>query len=216
MKLFMRLLIVAVMFTLAAETQAQTFGLRAGLNMANMLMKDDDDTYSDDFKMNPGFHIGPTAELPLNDFLSVEAALLLSTKGFSFSDDYEGLEMKAKANLLYIDLPVTAKASYDLNGIKIYGELGPYVGMGLTGKYKSKISYEGESETDTESVEWGSDDDSDLKRLDFGVVIGAGVQIESILVGLNYGLGLANVGTTSDDGYKENHRVLSLTVGYKF
>ena len=88
--------------------------------------------------------------------------------------------------------------------------------MGLTGKYKSKISYEGESETDTESVEWGSDDDSDLKRLDFGVVIGAGVQIESILVGLNYGLGLANVGTTSDDGYKENHRVLSLTVGYKF
>ncbi len=216
MKFFMRLLIVAVMFTLAAETHAQTYGLRAGLNMANMLIKDDDDTYSDDFKMNPGFHIGPTAELPINDFLSVEAALLVSTKGFRYTDEYEGLKMKTKANLLYIDLPVTAKAIYDLNGIKIYGQLGPYVGMGLTGKYKTKVTYEGETESDSESVEWGSDEESDLKRLDFGVVIGAGVQVEKILVGLNYGLGLANTGTTSENGARQNHRVLSLTVGYKF
>ena len=51
------------------QSNAQTIGLKAGLNLANMLEKDDDDTYSNDFSMNPGFHLGVTVDIPLNDFL---------------------------------------------------------------------------------------------------------------------------------------------------
>lgn len=72
MKKLIRLTIALLLITTVTESFAQTFGVKAGLNLSNMLMKDDDGTYSDDFKMNPGFHFGPTMELPINETVSFE------------------------------------------------------------------------------------------------------------------------------------------------
>ena len=36
--------------------------------------------------MKPGFHVGLTAEFPLNEMLSFEPAVLLSTKGYKYSE----------------------------------------------------------------------------------------------------------------------------------
>ncbi len=221
MKNLVKLFVVVIAFTMTTELFAQNFGVKAGLNLSNMLMKDDDDTYSDDFKMNPGFHIGATAEFPLAEMISFETGLLLSTKGFTVSEEEtfmgETYKIEGKMNLLYLDIPLTAKASFDLGGAKIYGAFGPYLGMGLSGKSKYEGTYNGETETYEEDIEWGSDEDeSDLKRLDFGLTMGAGVEINSIQIGLSYGLGLANISPYTDGGTKINNRVLGLSVGYKF
>jgi hypothetical protein len=186
-----------------------------------MLMKDDEDTYSDDFKMNPGFHIGATAEFPLAGMISFETGLLLSTKGFKIGEEEtffgETIKTEMKMNLLYLDVPLTAKAKFDLGGAKIYGVFGPYAGMGLTGKIKVEATFDGETVTEEEDIQWGSDEDeSDLKRLDFGLIMGAGVEINSIQIGLTYGLGLANISPVTDGGSIINNRVLGLSVGYKF
>lgn len=220
MKNLIKLLILVFAFSAATETIAQTFGVKAGLNLSNMLVKDDDDTYSDDFKMKPGFHVGVTAEFPFSDMVSFETGLLLSTKGYKISEEEsimgETLKFEGKANLLYIDIPLTAKATFDVGGAKLYGTFGPYLGFGLSGKYKSEVSGGGESETEEEDVKWGSGDDDDLKRLDFGLTIGAGLALNAIEVGVSYNLGLANVSPYSDGGYKENHRVIGVSVAYKF
>ncbi len=197
------------------------FGLKGGLNLSNMLIKDDDETYSDDFKMKPGFHVGAMAEFPLSEIFSFETGLFLSTKGYKISEEEtlmgETLKMETKANLLYLDIPLTAKATFDLGGAKIYGVFGPYVGMGLSGKGKEEVTYDGETETEEEDVEWGSDKEKDdLKRLDFGLTMGGGVEINSIQIGLTYALGLANISSYTDYGTKINNRVLGLSVGYKF
>jgi hypothetical protein len=217
MKIFAKLLMVVVVFTMTAESYAQTFGVRAGLNLSNMFMKDDEDTYSDDYKMNPGFHVGPTAEFPINDMLSFEAALLFSTKGFKIDQEQSGFVYKGTVNCYYIDLPLTAKATFNVGGLKIYGALGPYVGMGLSGKVKSEVSYGGDTQKDTETLDWGSDaDNDDFKRLDFGVTAGAGIEISSIRIGVTYGYGLANISPDTEGGNKINNRVLGVSVGYKF
>jgi hypothetical protein len=44
----------------------------------------------------------------------------------------------------------------------------------------------------------------------------AGVEINSIPIGVNYGLGLANISNYANDGSRVNHRVLGISVGYKF
>lgn len=62
MKNIIKLLLLILICFLSFLTYAQTFGVRGGLNLANMTAKDDDDTYSDEFEMNPGFHIGGTVE----------------------------------------------------------------------------------------------------------------------------------------------------------
>ncbi len=221
MKILSKLIIVVIVFTMATSSFAQNFGIRAGLNLSNMLEKDDDITYSEDYKMNPGFHVGATAEFPITEMFSFETGLFLSTKGFKISEEEtfwgETLKIDAEMNLLYIDVPLTGKASFDLGGAKVYGVLGPYIGMGISGKLKWEFSMDGETEKGEEDIEWGSDEDQhDLKRLDFGLTVGAGVEISSIQVGLTYGLGLANISPYSDDGFKTNNRVLGVTLGYKF
>jgi hypothetical protein len=220
MKNLTKLIIVVIAFTMTTGLFAQDFAVKAGLNLSNMLMKEDGDTYSDDFKMRTGFHVGATVEFPINELFSFETGLLLSTKGFKVSEEetYDGetYEYDEKLNLLYFDIPLTAKVSFDAGGVKIYGLFGPYLGMGLTGKYKWEETYAGDTESDEESVEWGSDADEDhLKRFDFGLTMGAGVEISSIQIGLTYGLGLANI-SSADDEEQVNNRVLGISFGYKF
>jgi len=208
---------------MSTELFAQNFRVKAGLNLSNMLMKDYNETYSDDFKMNPGFHIGSTAEFPLTEMISFETGLFLSTKGFKKSEEEiimsETIEIEEELNLLYLDIPLTAKVSFDLDGAKIYGVLGPYLGMGLSGKSKYEYTFDGETETEEEDIEWGTNEEvekDDLKRLDFGLTMGAGVEINSIQIGLTYGLGLANISTYPYDDFKIKNRVLGLSVGYRF
>jgi hypothetical protein len=222
MKYLVKVFMLVVVFTTVTnELFAQNFVLKGGLNLSNMLLKDDSETYSNDFEMNPGFHVGAMAEFPLSEIFSFETGLLLSTKGFKLSEEEtqmgETYKYEQRLNLLYLDVPLTAKVTFDLGGAKIYGVFGPYVGMGLSGKWKYEESFDGETDTEEEEVVWGSDvQKSDFKSLDYGVTAGAGVEINSIQIGLTYGLGLANISPYTDGGNKVNNRVLGLSVGYKF
>lgn len=211
-------LIVFISF-FCLQSNAQTFGIKGGLNLANLLEKDDDDTYSGNYKMKPGFHIGATIELPINDFLFFESGLFLTTKGMKWDDEMYGADFKSKTSLYYFDIPLTIKATYDLNeNLKMFGAVGPYVGVGLVGKIKVVVEYQGEEETEKEDIKWGNDEDEDhLKRLDMGLTFGGGVEINSIyVIGISYDLGLANISSYQDDGVVTKNRVLKFSVGYRF
>ncbi len=211
MKKITKLLMVVIVCAMATESYAQTFGVKAGLNLANQSAKDDDTNYGDEigYSSKLGFHIGPTAEFGINDMISFETGLILSSKGTKVT---EGAIVE-KINLFYLDIPLTAKAVFDVGGMNVYGTFGPYLGLALSGKYKA----EGDGETFEEDIEFGSDEnEDDFKRLDYGLSIGAGVELAPITVGVSYGLGLANIALYNDNGFKQSNRVFSLSVGYKF
>ena len=210
MKNTTKVLLIIMISMLSFQSYAQSFGVKGGLSLANMLIEDEDETMSDEFSMKPGFHVGGFIDYSLSDFLSVEASLLLNTKGFKWEDgDYI---MKFK--LLYLDIPIALKASYNLSdNLTMYGAVGPYLGIGLSGKAKSE--YDGE--TDEENIEWGNnEDEDDLKRFEFGATFGGGVEIGAIQVGISYDLGLANISSYTDYGSTIKNRVLKFSVGYKF
>lgn len=218
MKNYSKILMFLFISLLSIKANAQTFGVKAGLNLSNMLEKYDDETYSDDYKMNPGFHIAGTVDIPISTVLSFESGLLFTTRGFRIEEEEMGFSIKAKANLYYIDIPLTVKASLPLSeGLKIFGAVGPYVGIGLSGKVIATVEYQGDKETDEEAIKWGSDEDSDdLKRLDYGLTFGGGVEINALMLGISYDLGLANIATHQEDGYTTKNRVLKFSVGYRF
>ncbi|MBI9033485.1 MAG: PorT family protein [Bacteroidales bacterium] len=221
MKNLSKLLTIAFIICMTSASFAQTFGVKAGFNASNFLAMDKDDTYSDDFKMNPGFHIAATAEYPLTDMFSFETGMGLSTKGYRIDESEtilgHTLTVKGGTNLLYVDIPLTAKATFDLGKAKVYGVFGPYLGFGIIGKMKYELSVMGESETEETEIKWGSDEaKDDIKRFDYGLIIGAGVDINAIQFGLSYGLGLANISAYTDNHSLINNRVLGLSIGYKF
>ncbi len=190
------------------SSSAQTFGVKAGLNFSNMVVKDDDKTYSDDYKLKPGFHIGGVAEFEINDMIFFEPGALISTKGTRAKED----GYKMSLNLIYLEIPMNAKVKFELGDINIFGFAGPYVAVALSGK--SKFTVDGD--TEKKSVEWGSGDD-ESKRLDFGLNLGAGAELtDELSLSLSYGLGLGNMSNVTDNGSKVQNRVIALSVGYKF
>jgi len=218
MKELMKLFIVLLLFGMVHETFAQSITLKGGLNMADMLIEEDGEDAGEEFKMNPGFHVGILAEFPINEGLSFEPGLLLMTKGTRAEEEesFQGMVAKyeAKINLYYLDIPLNLKLSFDAGSAKIFGTFGPYIGMGLSGKSIFTFTENGDSETEKEDIEWGKD--KDLKRLDWGLGAGAGIEFGKMQLGLSYALGLANISAESDDDVKVNNRVLSISVGYKF
>ena len=82
-KLIKIVLTAVIIFGITAISYGQTLGIKAVVNLSNQLIKDNDRTYSDDNKINLGFHVGPTVEFSLNNVFSVETGLLISTKVFN-------------------------------------------------------------------------------------------------------------------------------------
>lgn len=217
MKILSKLAFILVLIAASLPTLAQ-ITVKGGLNLSNMVMKDNDGTYSDNFKMKPGFHLGITSEFKINDMASFETGLLLMSKGFKDSEKEtyggETYTYDENVSLLYLDVPLLAKAYFNVGDMRIYGALGPYVGMGLSGKDHWESSGTGGSDSGTDDIKWGSGDQDHLKRLDYGVWVGAGVEMKSIMLGAFYNFGLANISASTTGGSKINNRVLGISVGY--
>lgn len=212
MKNLVKLFLIVIAIMMATDKLfSQEFGIKAGFNSSNMHIVYDR-MLSNDSNMKTGFHIGATAEFPLTEIFSLETGLLLSSKGFI--EEVKDFNYKVIFNPLYLDIPVTVKASSYIGGTKVYGMFGSYIGIGLSGTIKEEVSINGATISQEIDIEWGSDIDSDFKRMDFGLIIGAGVELNSIQIGLNYSLGLANISPQTN--LKINNRVLGISVGYRF
>ncbi len=222
MKNLITLTILIISLFGGLNSMSQTFGLRADLHSSSMQIKYISSD-SENSLINPGFQIGPTVEVPINEIFSFESGLLFSTKGVKLKKEQEYLnefiKQNKKLNLLYVDLPLTAKLSTDVGQSKIFGVLGPYVSMGLSG------TYENESETGSTpklhelDVKFGSnEEEGDLKKFDYGLTAGAGIILKSFQIGVNYSLGLADVNVFKyiNNATKATNQVMGISVEYKF
>lgn len=217
MKKLMKWIVTVLMVCMAHVIFAQSVTLKGGLNMADMVITEEAEDITEDFKMNPGFHLGILTEFQLGNGFSFEPGLLLMTKGTRAEEEetYQGIvgKYEAKINLYYLDIPLNLKLSADAGSAKIFGTFGPYIGMGLSGKSKFTYSENGDSETEEEDIEWGKN--NDLLRLDWGLGAGAGIEFGKLQLGVSYALGLANIAADSEEDNTAKNRVLSISVGYK-
>ncbi|MGD0753828.1 MAG: porin family protein [Bacteroidales bacterium] len=208
MKNTLRILLVVMIIMPRINLNAQTFGIKGGLNLSNTLEKDNTQTYND--KMLPGIHLGATIGIPLSgESIFLEPGILFNMKGSKWQEtNYSETYV-----LYYLDIPLNLKVVFGSNKIKGYGTVGPYIGVGLSGK----DSWTNDAVKGSETIKWGNDANNDfLKRLDYGVGIGAGVIFSRVLVGIGYDLGLANIAADASGGYKIKNKVLQISIGYLF
>jgi hypothetical protein len=214
MKNLMKPLIVFIMFLIASESFTQTIGIKAGYNLSNLICKEPphygNQFYVDEFKMKPGFNAGVTVEFPTKDWFSIDMSLILSTKGCKTIHKSVTFNDKGTRNLVYLDIPLTAKTYFNAGGAKIYGAFGPYIGIGLGGKW---------DEIETNNFSGGTISSSSnafdgLNKLDFGLTAGVGVSIYSFQIGLSYGFGLSDI--SSDSNVIIRNSVSGISLGYIF
>ena len=198
-----------------------SFGVKAGLNFSNMNAKYAGNK-DDDAKFKPGINIGAFADIAFSDMLGLETGLNIETKGNMYKDKDEeevlGTKIKTKykqtTNILYFTIPVDVKLTFG----NIYVLAGPYVGIAATGKTKMKSEFDGHEDKHDESLKFGNDkDDSDLKRMDLGLGLGVGYEInENLGVRLGYDLGMSNLIIEGDKDNSAKNGVVSVAATFKF
>ncbi len=107
------------------QSQEIGFGIKGGLNLSNLSIKQDDVSKPDS---RTSFHIGGLVEIPISGKFSIQPELLFSMQGAQEeeSETYMGQTYSSKTTLKlnYINLPIMAKY-YVVDGLAL--EVGPSI-----------------------------------------------------------------------------------------
>jgi hypothetical protein len=219
MKHLLKLFFICTFCFFSFFGQAQTFGIRAGLNLMNQVDKNDYLNYNKEhnYKMLPGGHIGFVVDVPVLKPISIETGLFITTKGHKRKEIIEEDKIIQNDFLFYVELPVYIKYPFELKGQKLFALAGPYFAYGIWGKQYSKFTFGGETLKDDETLNFGSDIVTDnFVPFDMGIQAGTGINLGSIVVQVLYSMGLKNISTYTDSGNVVKNNVLSLSVGMNF
>lgn len=202
-------LVAVMLLVVSTGSFAQAkFGLKAGLNIANMGGDDMEDT---DSRLAPVF--GAFVNFSLSEKVSFQPELLYSMKGAkdSYTDSYEGVDVDIDetARLDYLDIPLMFK--FDVGG-GFNLQAGPQLGLLLS----AEIEQEGSSSVEGMNISASETIDvkDDLKGMDLGLNIGAGYDFGALGVDLRYNLGLSNIADYEDGDLKNS--AIQVGVSYAF
>lgn len=206
------------------------FGVKAGLNLSNMLIKN----FPSDFdeKSITSFHLGGVVAFNIAENFALETGMLLSGKGgkWEYSETESGITITGIMTVspLYLEIPINALYKAELGSVKLLLFVGPYIGIGVGGKMKTEFtasglpsgvtisSLLGYDPDESEDIEYGTDDTSLLKRTDFGLNIGAGLEIKNLQIRVQYGLGLSNLDPQGSSDTETKNKVVGISIGYMF
>lgn len=223
--------LAAVLFG-TVNLNAQNAQIRAGINFANVSVTDNGRV--DDAKSLTSFHAGIVGDVPLGSTFSFQPGILFTGKGTksqSGDPSASGSWYKAVTNPYYLEVPANLVFKAPIGtGTRFFAGAGPYLAIGIGGKNKVEgrtvLGTTFENEND---IEFSDDDPTTLseeegagfgilRRFDYGLNGTAGIEGKSIVLGVNYGYGLAKLQSGANNSADNNnkHRVWSVTVGFKF
>lgn len=223
--------VIAALLISAFGANAQSGGqIRAGVNLANVSVTDNGRV--DEAKSLTSFQVGFIGDVPLGTgLLSLQPGLVFTGKGSKTQsgDPSSSTYYKATSNPYYLEVPLNVVIKAPIgSGSKFFVGAGPYAAIGIGGKNKVEGSNLGLGFKSEESIEFSNDDPTTfeyeegagfgvMKRFDYGVNGTVGIEGKSVVLGVNYGLGLAKLqsGSNSSEDHNNKHRVLSFTLGFK-
>ena len=227
-------LFVALFLSTGLCSMAQHARLIGGINLANVTVTDNGKV--DDAKMLSSFQVGLIGDFSLAEVLYLQPGLLFTGKGTKTQsgDPASSRYSKATTNPYYVELPLNFVFKTPLNSgthaseNRFFAGAGPYLAAGVSGKMKNEGSIGPVAYKNEKNIEFSNDDPTTLdyeegagfgiiKRFDYGVNGTLGLEGKSLVIAVNYGLGLAKLqsGSNSTADNNNKHRVLSFTLGFK-
>ena len=205
--------------------------VKAGINLANVSVTDNGRV--NDANALTSFQVGVTGDVHLGGPMYLQPGIFYTGKGSKVQngDPSSYPYYKATSNPKYIEVPLNVVFKAPIGGeTKFFAGAGPYLGVGINGKNKVEgkniIGVGFKSESD---IEFSDDDPTTLsyeegagfgivKRFDYGLNGIAGIEARIVVLSVGYGYGLAKLQSGANDTEDNNnkHRVMSVTLGFKF
>lgn len=172
---------LAVCAILTVSAQKPTFGVKGGLNFANL-------TNNEDSKRLVSGHIGGFVNFEIAKNLSIQPEILYSGQGSKY--DGNDIEDETSIKTKYINIPVMVQYRFIP---ELFVEAGPQIGFMTAAKGEvGKISV---------------DIKDQMKAIDFSLGLGVGYQFPiGIGVSARYMFGLSNVIDNDETGDPEKYK----------
>lgn len=185
-------IVTGVFFTLASVAQAQVlpkFGVKAGANYSTF-------NNTDNVEYKAGFVGGiyTSIKVPASP-LTIQPEVLYAQYGAGIENS------DAWFRVNYLQIPVLLKFGVNTPGVQPNVYFGPYMGINLNSEIKN------------ESGSINLDDQAE--GTDFGVAVGAGLDVRKFNIGLRYTAGLKDVANDNFNDEAKNG-AFALTVGVEF
>jgi len=219
MKTIKKITLAITFIVFTTSLFAQKYSVKAGLNMADMDISDNTGTLDQFNKMKKGVHIGFFYEKSSNGLFTIETGLMFDQKGLKKIKETGTVTQTDILNLYSLNLPVNLKIGFDLSDeMRLFGKLGGYGGLNISGKIQSEILNSGIVQSDiSNDLNIGNDvANDDIKPIDFGAQIGLGLQYKSFLFEIMYDKGLANLAVNQVLDDVRTNKNLKFSIGYQF
>jgi hypothetical protein len=229
----MKLLTFSAAFLfIGVASNAQKGQIRGGLNMANVSVTEGGRV--DEANQLNAFQVGVLTDISLaGNYLTLQPGILYTGKGAKVQRGTAGQAgyFKQTFNPRYIEVPVNLLFKAPLGSTsRFFVGGGPYLAAGIGGDTKTEgtraiignYSFE-------RDIKFSNDDPTTftqeegtglgvIRRFDYGLNGTAGIEGKNLVLGVNYGLGMAKLqsGTNNNQDNNNKHRVLSFTLGFKF
>ncbi len=191
-KLFLFMLGLAGMCTVASAQTGFGWGVKGGLNLTGVT------NLGDNSQTKTGFVVGAFADYRFTDHFALSADVLYSRQGVSFGKEED---VRTKERLNYLNIPILANY-YIIGGLAVKAGIQP--GFLLNSKSMTKNN---ETTIKTDGKGWSN--------ADFSIPIGVSYDCPfGIILEARYNIGVSNI-VTSDLGTARNS-VFSIMVGYRF
>ncbi|RYE24670.1 MAG: PorT family protein [Sphingobacteriaceae bacterium] len=189
------MLLTVNLFAQKFKTSGVSYGVKAGINIANIAIEPSDATVSQ--KSIIGFNAGVFATLPIALGFAIQPELLYSGLGTRATTGGQSVDIK----LDYITLPVLAKYKIIGTGLGIY--IGPQVGYILSSKAKA-----GGVSVDV---------DDSFKKADFSGIGGVDYALPlGLSLSARYQLGLVNIAKEASGDESAKNNAFTLSLGFSF
>ena len=221
---------VSLLTAMGICAKAQVY-VQGGLNLANITKTKNGETQKNN--LLPTFNAGVMARFGLSDVFDLESGLLLTGRGAKAETYFTGATddnyIKTKFNPVYVELPLNAVVKFPLDvksKSNIFINAGPYIAMGVFGKSKIDSRFLGVTSTSSSDIKFNNDDPTTsdqedanydkLKRFDYGINLGGGIDFGKLILKANYGFGLAKINSTQTNNTADDRnkfRTVSISVG---
>ncbi len=221
--LVFKILVFLPLMSISMQLLAQDFYITAGLNFSKLRQVKDAD-FEPDRSLRPGFQIGASIDIQMNELLSFMPGLQLSLKRehlnssifipfeiIGGSGDVFELTSESLVNEIYIDVPLPLKLKYNFGDNEVYGLFGPYISYRIFEKTSSKTN------SDNYFLP-PSPDKVKMENLDYGLLFGLGVTRNRYLIQVSFDHGFyRNIEYQYDEIiYTQNSKNSSLKVNFGY
>ncbi|MDQ6904844.1 MAG: PorT family protein [Bacteroidota bacterium] len=223
-----KLLSIIILAGFITKANSQTY-LQGGTNLANITETSSGQTQRNNLLTT--FNVGILGRFDLSKIVDLESGLLFEGRGAKantyFTSSLEDNYVKSRFNPLYLEVPLNLVIKIPFQKhMNIFFNAGPYAAMGIAGKAKSETRIFGATSTSTSNIKFSNDDPftskqddaayDKIKRFDFGLNLGGGLDLGKVLLKVNYGYGFTKINSTQSDNGSDNknkYRTLSVSLG---